>query len=495
MSATAHVAELARARGLAERTALPWVDLDAEPIDPRAIAEVPYELLRATLAVPYGIDGGLKIAIADPAARHRISEHLAQPIEYAVAPRAAVMNLLGSIQQTRRSSGWLIAVGDDDPEDGDPETVLLKRAAEAGAIDVHFVPCESGLFVRARIDGVLREIGHIPSSAAQPAIARLKAQSRLDVGEHRRSQEGRLNIVSAGGRDFDVRVTVLPTIAGEGVALRILERMSRPPTLTEIGLSSDVQLQLERIVNDRRGALLVTGPTGSGKSTTIFAALADLVRPDLNVVTVEDPVEYRLDCAYQIEINPDVGVSFESALRSILRTNPDVVAVGEMRDLATASTTLKAALSGSFVLSTLHTPDAPAAITRLLDVGVEPYVTAAAVTAVLAQRLVRRLCIYCRERYTPTPNELRELGADPSAPYLFRSHGCCHCDRGYRGLIGIHQLMLMDDQLRRLTLDRAPHEAIAEAARRAEMRTLWEDGMAKAFAGITTVDEIRRAAD
>ena len=340
MSATAHVAELARARGLAERTALPWVDLDAEPIDPRAIAEVPYELLRATLAVPYGIDGGLKIAIADPAARHRISEHLAQPIEYAVAPRAAVMNLLGSIQQTRRSSGWLIAVGDDDPEDGDPETVLLKRAAEAGAIDVHFVPCESGLFVRARIDGVLREIGHIPSSAAQPAIARLKAQSRLDVGEHRRSQEGRLNIVSAGGRDFDVRVTVLPTIAGEGVALRILERMSRPPTLTEIGLSSDVQLQLERIVNDRRGALLVTGPTGSGKSTTIFAALADLVRPDLNVVTVEDPVEDRLDCAYQIEINPDVGVSFESALRSILRTNPDVVAVGEMRDLATASTTL-----------------------------------------------------------------------------------------------------------------------------------------------------------
>jgi type II secretory ATPase GspE/PulE/Tfp pilus assembly ATPase PilB-like protein len=496
--AAAYSTELARARGLAERTALPWIDLDAESIDPRAVDELPLDLLRSALALPYGFgESGLKVALADPSARQRISEHVASPVEFAVAPRASIMNLLGSLEQTRRSGGGpLLAVETaGDAETSEPELALLKRAAEAGATDVHFVPCEAGLFVRARIDGLLRQIGRVDAVVAQPTVSRLKVQSRLDISEHRRSQEGRMTIASGGGRQFDLRLTTLPTVAGEGVAVRILERATRPPTLTEIGLSPDVQLQLERIVNDQRGTLLVTGPTGSGKSTTIFAALADLARPELNIVTVEDPVEYRLDGVYQIEINPDAGVTFDSALRSILRTDPDVVAVGEMRDLGTASTALKAALSGSFVLSTLHTTDAPAAITRLLDIGVEPYVTAATVTAVLAQRLVRRLCIYCRERYTPTPVELRELGIEQTDCYLFRAQGCPHCDRGYRGQIGIHQLMLMSDELRQLTIARARREEIAQVAHAGSMRTLWEDGVAKALAGITTVDEIRRTAE
>jgi len=262
--------------------------------------------------------------------------------------------------------------------------------------------------------------------------------------------------------------------------------------LTEIGLSNDVQLELERVLNTRRGALVVTGPTGSGKSTTIYAALADIARPELNVVTVEDPVEYRLNGVYQIEVNPHADVTFESALRSTLRSDPDIVAVGEMRDLATASTTLKAALTGSFVMSTLHTPDAPSALTRLLDMGVEPYITSATLGAVLAQRLVRRLCIHCRQRAHPTRSEVAELGI-PEDEFLFRAVGCEHCDRGYRGQIGIHQLMVVDEQLQELVLARAPYEAVSRAAAARGMRTLWDDGVQKAVAGLTSVDELRRA--
>jgi type II secretory ATPase GspE/PulE/Tfp pilus assembly ATPase PilB-like protein len=220
--------------------------------------------------------------------------------------------------------------------------------------------------------------------------------------------------------------------------------------------------------------------------------LRSRARPELNVITVEDPVEYRLDGIYQIEVNPHADVTFESGLRSILRSDPDVIAVGEMRDLQTATMTLKAALTGSFVLSTLHTTDAPAALTRLEDMGVEPYVTAATVTAVLAQRLVRRLCVHCRERYEVQPDEARELEMDGGdGSFLFRGRGCDHCDRGYRGQIGIHQLMLVDDEIRRLALARAPYEAVRAAATAAGMRSLWHDGLAKALAGLTSVEELR----
>ena len=490
MITTTTTAELARARGLAERADLPWIDLEAETIEPEAAALIPLELMTSALAVPYGFDGPrLRVAIADPSTRQELVQQVEIPLDFAVASRAAVMNVLSSLRQARRTSGTLIAVERSSGGDGS-EHVLIGRAVEAGATDLHFVPCEAGLAVRARIDGVLRPIGQIEPEAGAATMTRLKVESHLDISEHRRSQEGRMSLTSDSGRQFDIRVTTIPTVAGEGAALRILERTGRPPTLTEIGLSPVLQLSLERILNERRGALLVTGPTSSGKSTTIHAALADIVRPQLNVVTVEDPVEYLLDGIYQIEVNPHVDLTFDSALRSILRTDPDVVAVGEMRDLATATTTLKAALSGSFVLSTLHTSDAPAAITRLLDMGVEPYVAAATLTAVIAQRLVRRLCVHCCVRYVPTSIETAELGLRGVA-FLFRANGCSECDRGYRGQIAIHQLMLVDDELRRLTLECAPHDAIAKVATAAGMSTLWDDGLAKALAGLTSVEELR----
>jgi type IV pilus assembly protein PilB len=487
-------AELARARGLAERSGLVWLDLDGVTIAPAAIGAFPFALLAEAEAVPYAIeDGVLKVALADPAGRRVIESAGPRAIEFVVASRAAVTNVLGSLAQVRRRTGSLLPVESSaDESAAGGETSMVYRAAEAGTTDLHYVPTEGGLSIRARIDGVLRQIGQVSSAEAQATISRLKVQAKLDISEQRRSQEGRLSLAGSSGRLFDVRITTLPTVAGEGAALRILERTGRPPTLTEIGLSDELQLALERVLNSRRGALLVTGPTGSGKSTTIYAALGDLARPELNVVSVEDPVEYRLDGIYQIEVNPHADVTFESALRSILRSDPDVVAVGEMRDLLTASTTLKAALTGSFVLSTLHTRDAPSAVTRLLDMGVEPYLTAAALGAVVAQRLVRRLCIHCRERVRPSLAEGAELRV-PAGEFLFRAVGCEECDRGYRGQIGVHQLMLVEDELRDLMLAQAPYEAVAQAAVAGGMRTLWDDGLQKAMAGLTSVEELRRA--
>jgi type IV pilus assembly protein PilB len=494
---TPRSSELARARGLAERSGLEWIDLDAELVDPVAARALSLGLMAEALAVPYALDGRtLKVALADPRAREMVEQAADGPVEFVIASRAAVGNLIGSLRQAQKHSGTLVAVDrlseDTDGPDG-VETIFLRRAAEAGATDLHFVPCEDGLMVRARIDGVLRQIGHVDAAIAQAAIQRLKVLSRLDVSENRRSQEGRMTLSAASERFFDVRITTLPTVTGEGAALRILERTQQPPTLTEIGLSDELQLALEHVLNKRRGALLVTGPTGSGKSTMIYAALSDIAGPEVNVVTVEDPVEYRIDGVYQLEVNPHVDLTFESALRSILRSDPDVVAVGEMRDLPTATTTLKAALTGSFVLSTLHTRDAPSAVTRLLDMGVEPYVTAATVTAVIAQRLVRRLCVHCREQYYAGPTEAAELELSEADAVLFRAVGCDHCDRGYRGQIGLHQLMLVDDDLKRIVLERGSYEQVANAAGAAGMRTLWDDGLEKALAGLTSIDELRRA--
>jgi type IV pilus assembly protein PilB len=455
---------------------------------------LPMDLMLSALAVPYAFDGEtLKVALADPAARDSVESAVELPVEFVVASRAAVTNLIGSLRQASRRTGSLLAFERVSGE-SDQETFFLSRAAEAGASDVHFVPVGDGLAVRARIDGVLRQIGHISPITAPAAISRLKVQARLDISDQRRSQEGRLKLNTDAGRHFDVRVTTLPTVSGEGAALRIVEQGGRPPTLTEIGLSDDLQLALERVLNVRRGALLVTGPTGSGKSTTIYAALGDIAGPDVNVVTVEDPVEYRLDGVYQLEINPHVDLTFETALRSTMRSDPDVVAVGEMRDLATATTTLKAALTGSFVLSTLHTCDAPSAVTRLLDMGVEPYMTAATVTAVIAQRLARRLCVHCREHYRPSAAEADELGiASEDDVLLFRARGCPQCDRGYRGQIGLHELMLVDDEIQRLILARAPYDEVLRATQASGMVTLWDDGLQKALAGLTSVEELRRA--
>jgi type IV pilus assembly protein PilB len=339
---------------------------------------------------------------------------------------------------------------------------------------VHFLPQPDGLYVRLRVDGVLRELERIPRQRALAIVSRIKVLAKLDIAEHRRPQDGRISLRTTSGRQVDIRVSILPSVEGEGAILRLLDKSQKPPTLTEIGLSFSMQMALEQVLTRPTGALLVTGPTGSGKSTTLYAALADLARPEINAITIEDPVEYRVPGIYQLQVNDKIDFDFAKALRSVLRSDPDVVMVGEIRDRQTAEISMRAALTGHFVLSTLHTNDAPSAITRLTEMGVEPFVVASGITAV------------------PTADELEKVGLDPSLDQLWRPGSCGECTRGYRGRVGIFQYLSMTEDVCRLAAREATAHELEAAASAEGMRSLWDDGVDKVVAGLTTVDELRR---
>jgi type IV pilus assembly protein PilB len=329
---------------------------------------------------------------------------------------------------------------------------------------------------------------------------RLKVLAKLDIAERRKPQDGRISLnAKAAGRLLDVRVATLPTVDGESVVLRLMDKSRRAPTLEELGFSEGMRAQLDEILDRPTGALLSTGPTGSGKSTTLYAGLAQISRPEINIITVEDPVEYRLPGINQVQINARAGLTFATALRSILRSDPDVVMVGEIRDGETAKISIEAALTGHFVLSTMHTNDAPSAITRLTEMGVEPFVTGSALTAVLAQRLARRLCAHCCEMYTPTKEELvharvsAEQTASADGAVLYRKRGCPRCAHtGYRGRTGVFQLLRVNDELESLAARKASREELERAAMENGMRTLWDDGLEKVTAGLTSLEELAR---
>ena len=522
---------IATSEGIARRDAarhrLPLVDLSVSSVDQRAVEIVPLHVLERVVAIPYEIDGDvLRIALADPGNVQGIDElRLAtrHQIELAVASRE---DIVAELQRLERVSATTALSSDaDDPfsiaeaeEEFAPETDLevddgfsdtpvvrlvnsvLFQAAEDGASDVHFEPQEDGLVVRFRIDGVLQEAQRIPRRLIAPVTTRLKVLAKLDIAERRKPQDGRISLnAAAAGRMLDVRVATLPTVEGESVVMRLLDKSKKPPTLQELGLSEEMQARLGTIVERPTGALLVTGPTGSGKSTTLFASLTQINRPEINIITVEDPVEYRLAGVSQVQINTRAGLTFATALRSILRSDPDVVMVGEIRDGETARISIEAALTGHLVLSTLHTNDAPGALTRLNEMGVEPFLTGAAVTGVLAQRLARKLCSHCCEMYTPTVDELLaarvspDVAASSDGMALYRKRGCPRCNQtGYRGRIGIFQLLTMTEELASLAAAKATREEIERAAFGTGMRTLWDDGLAKVASGLTSLEELAR---
>jgi type IV pilus assembly protein PilB len=512
------------ARALAEQYHLPLIDLAESGVDAEAAKLIALSVLERVGAVPFAFeDGTLKVAITDPqnvqgldqlriASRHHV--------EFFVA---ASTDVLTEIKRLSRASEALHAVlvedavaeaaegeAEDDLEadDGISDAPLVRlvnsiifQAAEDGASDVHFEPQEDALVVRYRIDGVLRVIQRIPVRLAAGVTTRLKVLAKLDIAERRNPQDGRITLnAAAAGRLLDIRVATLPTVEGESVTMRLLDKSRSAPTLEELGLSDEMRTQLSAIVSKPTGALLVTGPTGSGKSTTLYAALAEISRPEVNIITVEDPVEYRLAGVNQVQINVRAGLTFARALRSILRSDPDVVMVGEIRDGETAKISIEAALTGHLVLSTLHTNDAPGALTRLNEMGVEPFITGAAVSAVLAQRLARRLCPHCAEPYTPSYQELMSLRLDThvvagleQSGVFYRGRGCARCaETGYRGRVGIFQLLEMSERLERLASERASREEIERAAREEGMRSLWDDGVAKVAAGLTSVEELAR---
>jgi type IV pilus assembly protein PilB len=513
------------ARAIAERYHLPYIDILAEQISPDAVEQIPFAVLERTCAIPYRLANGvLKVALADPGNIAAIDElRLATryAVELGVASRDDILievkrfgrasEALGA--RTRMDLGVLELIEEQEEEDdleiddgvSDAPVVRLVnavifQAAEDGASDVHVEPQEDCLLVRFRIDGVLQEVQRIPKRLANGVTTRLKVLAKLDIAERRKPQDGRISLnAAAAGRTLDIRVATLPTVEGESVVLRLLDKSKRAPTLEELGLSQEMRTQLREIVKRPTGALLVTGPTGSGKSTTLYAALTEINRPEINIITVEDPVEYRLAGVNQMQINQRAGLTFASALRSILRSDPDVVMVGEIRDGETAKISIEAALTGHLVLSTLHTNDAPSAITRLNEMGVEPFLIGSAVSAVLAQRLARKLCSHCCELYSPSVEELLkarvspDVAASQDGAAFYRKVGCPRCNQtGYRGRIGIFQLMTMSEEIESLAVTKASRDEVERAALRTGMRSLWDDGLAKVAAGLTSVEELAR---
>jgi type IV pilus assembly protein PilB len=501
---------------LATQIGLPFVDLTDYPIDPSAAGLIGENLCKRYGALPIGYeDGKLVVAMSDPAnvfAADDIRTITGMEVKPVVATRSdilAAVSRFARMDQSVTDIAAAVAAEEEGQEDlakvkelvEDAPIVklvnlLITQAVNDRASDIHIEPAERDVRIRYRIDGVLHEVMRSPKSIQSGVISRLKIMSDINIAERRIPQDGRVGLV-VGGKAIDLRVATLPTVYGEKVVLRILDKSSVLLQLQDLGFSEHNFSRFEASFRKPYGMILVTGPTGSGKSTTLYATLNIVNTPDRNIITVEDPVEYRLAGINQIQINPKAGLTFASALRSILRSDPDVVLIGEIRDKETAQIAIEAALTGHLVLSTLHTNDAPSAITRLSEMGIEPFLVSSAVDCVLAQRLVRILCERCKEPYEPSEEALVEARIpfpdDGRLPKLQRHVGCTACGRtGYRGRTAVHEVMTMSEDIERLTTERRSSEEIAQLARAQGMRTMRDDGVEKVLAGVTSIEEIMR---
>ena len=373
---------------------------------------------------------------------------------------------------------------------------IVNRAVKGRASDIHVEPTEDRVVVRHRLDGILREVLALPKWVHDGLVARMKVLAGMDIAEKRLPQDGRLRVQIDDNRDVDLRVSTLRTMYGEKIVLRVLDQRKGPPQLTELGLPSGGLETLHHLLRQQHGMILVVGPTGSGKTTTLSSAIASLQTTRTNIITIEDPIEYQLRGVNQTQISDKIGLTFASSFRAILRQDPDVILVGEIRDFDTAQIALRAAQTGHLVLSTLHTDDGPSTLTRLMDMGTEAYVIGSALIGVVAQRLVRRLCVHCRVRYTPTSDVLRSLNitdADADTHAFCRAGGCDQCNHtGYRGRIGIFEIMPVSDKLRRLIAGNRGEDAIRDEAMSAGMASLGADGLAKVKSGVTTAEELLR---
>lgn len=388
----------------------------------------------------------------------------------------------------------------DDEEDSSPVArfvnLLINQAIDDNVSDIHIEPQEDGLEVRYRIDGVLHVFQRAPKAMIQGVISRIKVMADLDIGERRRPQDGRIT-VRHGGKSVDLRVATLPTVWGETVVMRILSTPAGNLKVEDLNFSERNLKVFQKAYQRPYGMVLVTGPTGSGKSTTLYATLGDVAKPEINIITVEDPVEFRMKGINQVQVNVKAGLTFAAALRSILRADPDVVLIGEIRDQETATIAIEASLTGHLVLSTLHTNDAPSAVTRMTEMGVEPFLISSSLAAVMAQRLARRLCKRCARKDKATAAELKMLGIPyqegDELPDVWRPVGCQECSNtGYKGRVSIQQVMGVDERMEGLIAKGATSLEIEKAATEAGMTSLREDGWQKALAGVTSVEEVLR---
>ncbi|MDP9182262.1 MAG: Flp pilus assembly complex ATPase component TadA [Actinomycetota bacterium] len=501
---------------LATQIGMKFVDLSDYPVDGSAVAKVPEAVCRRHTLLPIGYDDGrLVVAMADPAnvfALDDIKSISRLDVRPVVATKADV---LGAINRYHRGEAELddltheINTSADDEDDlskvkeivEDAPIVkfvnlLITQAIQDRASDIHIEPTERDLRVRFRIDGVLHEVMRSPKSIISGVTSRLKIMADINIAERRIPQDGRLS-VTANGKKIDLRVATLPTVWGEKVVMRVLDNSTAMLKLSDLGFSDPNYEVYSQSFIKPYGMILVTGPTGSGKSTTLYATLNIVSRPEVNVITVEDPVEYRLAGINQVQTNNKAGLTFSSALRSILRSDPDIVLLGEVRDGETAHIAVEAALTGHLVLTTLHTNDAPSAIVRLTEMGIEPFLVGSSVDCVLAQRLARRLCPKCKEAYHPTPQTLIENSFPwedgMEVPTIYRPIGCSACSKtGYKGRLALHEVMAVSEEIERLTVERASSMVIRKAAIEQGMITLRHDGLLKVLAGVTSIEEIFR---
>ena len=494
---------------VADQFGLKYCHISPEAIDPAVTQEITAEIAHKYGVVPVVVDGdSITVALSDPMGYDAIDSlryvlH-GRDVEAVVSPRSEVEGAMSKLYaasqdadvQTRDEfglEGAEDATGDDAPVIK-LATMIITTAIKMKASDIHIEPMEKEFRVRYRIDGALRKMDSPPKRLQQAIISRIKIMSKMKISEKRIPQDGRIQI-SVGGKDLDLRVSSVPTNHGESIVMRILDKSNLSLGLPQLGFLTDDQATFERLIKLPDGVVLVTGPTGSGKTTTLYACLGQINTPDKKLITVEDPVEYQMSGINQVQVNKDVGLDFSAALRSILRQAPNIVMIGEIRDAETADIAMEAALTGHLVFSTLHTNDAPSAVTRLLDIGVKPFLVASALRAAMAQRLVRAICEKCRKQYTPTERDLKMLGsiAKTVPEKMYTGEGCDRCGRsGYKGRKGIFEIFKVDDTIQRLIFDHAPATLLRQRAREMGMRTLREDGMLKVASGMTSLSEVLR---
>jgi general secretion pathway protein E len=498
------------------------VNLNAEKLDPSLVARVPIAFSKRHKIVPLKMEGGvLTVATVDPF-NHEPLDDLriflgCQEVRFVLSSESEILQAINRFYEESadtpeemvqsmdaQSSDQILhelEEAEDILEASDEAPVIklvnliLFQAVKERASDIHIEPFQRELKVRYRIDGILYERISPPKRYQSAIISRLKVMAKLDIAEKRLPQDGRIPIKIAD-KDIDIRVSIIPTTFGERVVLRLLNKSTVLLGLEEIGLSTDQLAIFGDLIHHPNGILFVTGPTGSGKTTTLYAALSRINSPDKNIITIEDPVEYQLRGIGQIQVNPKIGLTFAHGLRSVLRHDPDVILVGEVRDPETAEIAIQAALTGHLVFSTLHTNDAASAATRLVDMGIEPFLVASVIRAIVAQRLIRMICPNCKEGYSPEEKALLEIGMNPhhlSDQRIYRGKGCPACSgTGYLGRSGIYEVLLVSEAIRRLIMEKSDSRAIAHMAIEEGMKTLREDGAKKVMAGLTTLEEVVR---
>ena len=481
----------------------------------RIKSEIPLDFLQKNLLLPIEEEGDVRLGIC-PESNIEAIEDMRLMLEMDMEPMYLTREQIDSglrellfqdIDTDRLTDEEQIELSEEDTQDLLTHTkdapiirlvnTLYLKAVHSRATDIHLEPYENDSNVRIRIDGVLHEVMTISKAQYQGVVARIKVMSKLNLAEHRLPQDGRMR-VKAGDKALDVRVSIVPTQFGERVVLRILDKSMQILSLEDLGLLNIDYQKVKELITHPYGSILLTGPTGSGKSTSLYAMIQEIKSPHRNIITIEDPIEYQVPGIGQIPVNTKVGITFASGLRSILRQDPDVIMVGEIRDPETAEIATHASLTGHLVLSTLHTNDAPTAISRLVDMGIESYLISSSIIGIIAQRLVRKLCPDCRAQYTPRKEELRGMGISDSSSdsiRFYRATGCHRClNTGYYGRIAVFETLIIDDDLRSLITRSAEANPIRKLAREKGMRSLLEDGISKVIQGTTTMEEVLRAA-